>query len=307
MTRLRVFFSRVRGLFQDADPRLDEELSTHLEFLTAEYQRAGMSPEDARAAARRDLGPAAQIREIHREQRRLPGIDSIFLDLRYTFRQWCAHPVFAATAILTLGLGIGANSAIFQLLDRIVLRSLPVRDPWQLVIPQGYWSDREQGFSYPLLREMNVHQSVVQGIFASGGAPIKAIEINGSPLAETPSGSLATGNYFRLIGTTPQLGRFLTEADDSPTAAAVAVLSDRFWRAEFSGQASAIGKTIRVNGVLVTIIGVTRPEFFGERVGSAPALWMPMSMAKTLGSGGNLQASSIWLQPMARLRADVPI
>jgi len=302
-----VFLSRLRGLFQDGNPRLDEELATHLDLLTAEYQRSGMSPEEARAAARRDLGPATQIREIHREQRRLPHIDSIFQDLRYTFRQWRAAPGFAASAILTLGLGIGANSAVFQLLDRIVLRSLPVRDPQQLVIPQGYWSNSEQGFSYPLLREMNARQTTVEGIFASGGAPIREIEINGRVLPEVPAGSLATGNYFRLIGTVPQLGRFFTEADDASGAPSVAVLSDHFWRTEFAGQPSAIGSPLRINGVVVTIIGVARPEFFGERVGSNSALWMPISMAPSLGSGGNLLASSIWLLPMARLRSDVPL
>jgi predicted permease len=307
MTSLRTFFSRLRGLFQEADPRLDEELSTHLDLLTAEYQRTGLQPEDARAAARRELGSATRIRETHREQRRLPFVDSVLHDLRYTFRQWRAHAGFAATAILTLGLGIGANSAIFQLLDRIVLRSLPVRDPRQLVITQGYWNDRGQGFSYPLVREMNARQSVVQGIFASGGAPVKEIQINGRTLTETPDCSLATGNYFRLIGTTAQLGRVFTETDDAPAAPAVAVLSDRFWRAEFGGQTSTIGSTIRVNGVAITIIGVTRPEFFGERVGFTPALWMPMNMAGPLGSPGYLTASSIWLQPMTRLRADVPL
>ena len=307
MTSLRIFFSRLRGLLHDADPRLDEELSTHLDLLTAEYERTGLQPEDARAAARRELGSGTRIREVHREQRRLSFVDSIFQDLRYTFRHWRAHPGFAATAILTLGLGIGANSAIFQLLDRIVLRSLPVRDPQHLVITQGYWNDDGQGFSYPLLREMNARQSVVEGIFASGGAPVKEIQINGRTVTETPDCSLATGNYFRLIGTTPQLGRFFTESDDAPAAPAVTVLSDRFWRSEFGGQTSAIGGTIRVNGVAVTIIGVTRPEFFGDRVGSTPALWMPMSMATPLGSPDSLTASMIWLVPMARLRADVPL
>ncbi len=306
MTALRVFAARLRGIFQ-SDTRIDEELSQHLEMLAAEHERAGMSPEAARSAALRDLGPATQIREVYREQRRLPFVDSLLGDLRYTARQWRAHPGFALTAILTLALGIGANSAIFQLLDRIVLRSLPVRDPQNLVLLQGYWDDQGQGFSYPLLREMNARQTTVEGIFATGGAPVNQIEIEGRVLSEAPQASLATGNYFRLIGTQPQLGRFFTESDDAPGVAPVAVLSDLFWREEFAGQPSAIGRTIRVNGVVVTIIGVARPEFFGERVGSTPAFWMPISSAAVLGSPGLLTASSIWLTPMARLRADVPI
>ena len=308
MTGLRVFAARLRGVFQ-SDARIDEELSQHLEMLTAEYEGAGMSHDAALSAARRDLGPATQIREIYREQRRLPFLDPLLADLRYTARQWRANPAFVLTAILTLALGIGANSAIFQLLDRIVLRGLPVRDPQNLVLLQGYWGDQGQGFSYPLLREMNARQTTVEGIFASGNATIRDIDIDGRTFSVPPPVSLASGNYFRLIGTEPQLGRFFTESEDKPGAAPVAVLSDFFWREEFAAQPSAIGKTIRVNGAVVTIIGIARPEFFGERVGSTPAFWMPINTAAVLGalSPGLLTASSIWLTPMARLRADVPM
>lgn len=306
MTGIRVFAARLRGVFQ-SDSRIDEELSQHLDMLTAEHERAGLAPDAALAAARRDLGPATQIRETYREQRRLPVLDSVLSDLRYTGRQWRAHPGFALTAILTLALGIGANSAIFQLLDRIVLRSLPVRDPQNLVLLQGYWDNHEQGFSYPLLREMNARQTTVDGIFASGNATIRDLDIDGRAFAVPPPVSLASGDYFRLIGTEPQLGRFFSESDDTPSSAPVAVLSDFFWREQFGGQASAIGKTMRVNDLVVTIVGVARPEFFGERVGSTPAFWMPLNNAAALSSPEMLTASTIWLTPMARLRADVPI
>lgn len=304
MIALRVFAARLRGVFQ-SDARIEEELSQHLDMLAAEHERAGMSPEAALTAARRDLGPATQIRETYREQRRLPFLDSLFADLRYTARQWRANPSFVLTAILTLALGIGANSAIFQLLDRIVLRPLPVRDPQNLVRVQGYWNNLEQGFSYPLLREMNSRQTTVEGIFATGGAPVKQIEIEGRVLSDAPQASAATGNYFRLIGTQPQLGRLFTESDDTPGAPPVAVLSDSFWREQFGGQASAIGKTMRLNGLVVTIVGVARPEFFGERVGSAPAFWLPMSLTGPLGNPVLLTRSAIWLTPMARLRPDI--
>jgi hypothetical protein len=173
-----------------------------------------------------------------------------------------------------VALAIGANVAVFQLLDRIAVRPLPVRAPYDLVIVQGYWSGREQGFSYPLLREMNARQNVVEGIFASGGANIKDLQIGGRTVPDLPSGEFATGNYFRVIGPDPQVGRFFGESDDQPGAAPVTVLSDRFWRTEFAGRTSTIGSTIRVNGVPVTIVGVARPEFFGERIGAEPALWI---------------------------------
>ncbi len=308
LTAVRVFLARVRGLFQ-SDARIDEELSAHLDFLAAEYEAAGMSQTEARAAARRDLGHATQIREQYREQRRLPFLDSLLRDLGYAARQWRAHPGFAATAILTLALGIGASTTIFQLLDRIVLRSLPVRNPQRLVRVQGYWGAYQQGFSYPLLREMDARQSVVEGIFASGTAPVDEIAIGGRTLGDPPPASIVSGNYFRAIGTLPQLGRFFTDSDDAATSEPVAVLSDRFWREQFAAQPSAIGSIFQVNHAAVTVVGVARPEFFGERIGSSPAFWMPIHVISRIKptplTASLLTPSSIWLQPMARLRPGV--
>ena len=302
------WITRLRNCLSQAnlDRELAEEIQFHLDARRRDNLAQGMDGPEARSDAERRFGNRTLLQEQTRDMDIHRWLQTLSQDLRYACRGFVRNPGFTLAAVISLALGIGANSAIFQLLDRIVLRSLPVRNPSGLVIPQGYWDDQAQGFSYPLVREMNARQTVVEGIFGSGGMPIRDFQIDGRAVRELPNGLLATGNYFRLIGTEPQIGRFFTESDDSTSASPVAVLSDRFWRAEFGGQLSALGKTIRVNGIPVTVIGVTRPEFFGERVGSSPDLWMPVSMAAPLGAPGNLQASSIWLQPMARLRRDIP-
>ncbi|MEP6960884.1 MAG: ABC transporter permease, partial [Acidobacteriota bacterium] len=305
MSGLRAAWSRLLGMWGSGQARLDEELREHTELLAAEYERGGMTAEQARAAALREIGNTTQIREKHREQARLPWFDALGQDIRYTLRQWRVHPGFAATAIVTLALGIGANAAIFQLLDVLVLRPLPVRDPGGLVIVQGYWSDSEQGFSYPLLREMSTRQDVVEGIFASTEAPVRKLTIEGRTPELPVQPGMATGNYFRTLGTGPQLGRLFEDRDDAGGAVPVAVLSDGFWRREFGGQPSAVGRVLNFNGVAFTIVGITRPEFFGERVGQAPDFWVPLSFADRVWSPGMVQASSIWLSVMARLKPGV--
>ena len=118
---------------------------------------------------------------------------------------------------------------------------------------------------------------------------------------------MATGNYFRLLGTQPYRGRFFAEADDSPTSPPVAVISYAFWQRELGAQPDAVGRIVRINSVGATIVGVARREFQGERIGAPVDVWLPLSHAGQLSSPASLTASSIWLQPMARLRADVPV
>ncbi len=132
MTALRVLVSRLRGLFATSS-RLDEEIAAHLDMLAADLERRGLTPADARAQARRDFGAITQMRETHRDQRRLPFFDTLAQDLRYALRQLRRSPGFAAAAILTLALGIGANAAIYQVLDAVVFRALPVSHSDQLV------------------------------------------------------------------------------------------------------------------------------------------------------------------------------
>jgi len=163
MTNLRMLMERLRGLFaRRTEPRIDDEIASHLDLLAAEYERRGMPRFDA-CLCGRQFGGVSQIAEAWREQRTLPWIETFARDLRYALRQLRASPGFAAAAVLTLALGIGANTAIFRVLDAVVLRSLPVRDPECLVLVQGYHNGKPMTFSYPLLQEMARRQNVVEG------------------------------------------------------------------------------------------------------------------------------------------------
>jgi len=301
LSRLLEFFRRRRR-----DAELDAEIHAHLDLLTDDFRRRGLSERDARAEARRTFGGVASVKETHRAQRGLPGFDVLAQDLRHTIRTLGRAPAFTSMAVLTLTLGIGANTAIFHVLDAVVLRPLPVADPDRLVMVQGLQNHSPNAFSLPLVREMNARQDVVEGIFVSSEHLVRSLTVEGRSGSRPAFASMATGNYFRIIGTEPQIGRVFTESDDQPSSPPVAVLSDALWRREFDGRTDALGRVLRLDGQAITVVGVARPEFFGERVGSSPDLWIPIHLVSRLRPGSEGRGS-IWLQPMARLRRDIPL
>jgi len=300
---------RLRSLFRNGkvEKELAAEIQFHLENQVAEHIAQGMSPQEARYKALRELGGVERYKEECRDALGVRLLRDLLQDVRYGLRQLRRSPGFTASAMLTLALGIGANTAIFQLLDRIVLRPLPVRDPHQLIRLQVYQNGNRQGFTYPLLREMSAREHTLQGIFASRQFQIREVRSGERALTALRDAWVVTADYFRLIGTEPQLGRFFAEADDEPASAPVAVISDRLWRMEFAARPDAVGSTIYLNGVAITMIGVARPEFFGDRVGTFADLWVPLHLIGPLSSPVYLQASMAWLHPMARLRSDVPL
>jgi predicted permease len=297
------------GVFRtrSQERRLNEELQAHLDMLAEDYERRGRTPAEASREARLRLGGIDQTKEAVRDALGVRLLRDLLQDVRYGLRQLRRSPGFTAAAMLTLALGIGANTAVFQLLDRIVLRPLPVRDPQQLIRLQGYQNGHRQGFTYPLLREMSARQRTLQGIFASGQFPIRETRCGDRAFTTVRDAWAVNANYFHLIGTEPQLGRFFADTDDESAAAPVAVISDRLWRTEFTAQPDAVGTTIYMNGIAISIIGVARPEFFGDRVGTFADLWVPLHLIGPLSSPAYLQSSTVWLSPMARLRPDVPL
>ena len=289
------------------DREVDEDIQTHLELLTEDFERRGLSSDEARLAARREFGGVVAVQEQYREQRRLPGFDVLAQDVRFAMRTMGRAPGFTAVAVITLALGIGANAAIFQVLYSLVIKPLPVRDPHQLVELQPYHDGHQQGFSYPLLREMIARQTSLDGIIASSSAQLREARVDGRPLTKPPQGLFANGGYFRALGTEPQLGRLFTESDDQPSSTPVAVISDAFWRRELDGDPKVLGKVITVRKAHMAVVGVTRPEFFGEIVGERPDVWIPLALVSQLQPGMPLDAHNVWIWPMARLRADVPM
>jgi predicted permease len=228
-------------------------------------------------------------------------------DVRYAVRMLLKTPGFTAVAVFTLALGIGANTAIFSLIDTVLLKMLPVKNPEQLVLlhtvdAQGNSSSI---FSYPLYQRLRDHNDVFSGIFVAS-SPRLSLSMEGQ--ASPVIGELVSGNYFSVLEVHPILGRALTIEDDRiPGAHPVAVISHIFWKNRFELSPSVVGKAITLNGASFTIIGVTPPEFFGETVGRMPEVWIPMMMQSQVMPGRSyLNADDVrWLHMMARIKLGV--
>jgi putative ABC transport system permease protein len=305
---LRAALARLLGFFgaRRSDARIEEEIAAHLDLLAAEFRARGMPPEEASLAARRAFGGVAQVREEWRRRRGLPWVETLAQDTAFALRQLRQNPGFAAAAILTLALGIGANTAIYQVLYAVVFRPLPVPQPQQLVELQIVQNGKPQHFSYPLFREMAARQNALEGMFAVSEFPLRDATLRGRGLPQSVHGALVTGDYFRVLGITARAGRVFT-AEDDRQAAPLAVISDRFWEAEFDRSAAALGQTLDINQVVVTIVGIAPPGFFGETLGQTPDVWMPMSLQPRLMPADYLNAPYFtWLAVIGRLRSDVP-
>ncbi len=305
MIPVRVLLSRLFGRGR-THTELDTEIAAHLSLLAADYERRGLSPADALAAARRHFGPVTQLHETYRNQRRLPIVESLVQDLTYSLRQLRRNPGFAAAAVLTLALGIGANAAIYQVLDAVVFRSLPVHDPASLVQIQLLENNLPVHVSYPLYRQLAAGQQAFDELFAISDFPLRQAVLRGRGSARPLRGSIVTGNYFHALGVSARSGRVFTEDDDRPAAPPVIVLSDAFWSREFDRNPAAIGQVLEINGASGTVIGVTPPEFFGETVGALPDVWLPISFQPQFMPADWLNAPShSWLTMMGRLRPGI--
>lgn len=259
---------------------IDEELASHV----AEAIRDGRDPEEVRRA----LGSALLHREASRDVRRLGWLGDFLMDLRYAIRTLWRQPGFLAAAVLSLGLGLGANTAIFSLIDAVMLRPMPVAEPQQLVqITRSYAGGQTGGsFSFPLFEYLRDGTQAFSGLLAqNNGTADVDIDFHGA--TDRINAALVTGSYYRVLGVSPVAGRLLAVDDDVPGASGVAVMSDRYWQRHFARDPSAVGATFDLNGAAVTIVGVTPPEFFGTLPGIDPDLYFPLSMARFVFRGGD--------------------
>jgi predicted permease len=292
---------RLRSLFRKnrVERELTDELRFHLENLMQENVARGITQEEARCAALRELGGVEQIKEECRDMRHVNLIENVLQDVRYGFRQLRRTPALTAVVVLSLALGIGANTAIFTLMDAVMLKTLPVKQPEQLVLlqwaagqPQGppdqvmsslhgnMWQTQTGGmastsFSYPALEEFRARNKVFSDVFGFQSAD--RLNMNLAGQASLAYGEMVTGDYFAGLGVSSVLGRAITDADEKGGAPPVAVISYGLWKSRFGGSLSVIGKTITLNGVPFTIVGVAPPEFFGVQPGSKLDLWVPIS------------------------------
>ena len=268
MTGLRVFFQRLLGLFQrrKLERELEEEIRSHLEMQIEDNLRQGMSVEDARRAARLRFGGVEQVKEAYRDKSRLGWIESLWQDLRYGVRTLMKSPGFAFVAVLSLALGIGANTALFSVVDAVLLKTLPVPEPERLALFEWHAGlpfrvngmsgtnilDLPPGikggslFRYEVFEKMRqahaaAPDSPLSDFFAF--APINEVAAVVGDQAEIVNGQVVSGGYYAGLRVQPILGRAITDEDDKPGAAPVVVLSYQFWQERFGANPAVIGQT----------------------------------------------------------------
>ena len=230
------------------------------------------------------------------------ALDPLVGDLRYALRGMRRSPGFTLTAVLSLALGIGANTAIFSLIDALLLRWLPVRDPGQLMEVMIYQNGkRSDSFSYPVVRALAAQQEIFSGLCGFSGA---TFNVGAGEAVERTPGAWVSGEYYQTLGLQPTIGRLLAPADDQPGAAPVAVITDAYWQRKFARDPQAIGRAIAVESVPVTIVGVSPPGFSGAEVGQVADLTIPLSANTQLfpEMTGRLTAYPEWLRILARPR-----
>ena len=230
-------------------------------------------------------------------------------DLQYAARVLRRSPSFSAMAILTLALGIGANTAIFTLVDAVLLKTLPVKDPKSLVVvdtitPRG----ERRNMSHPLFQALRSNREVFAGVLAAqdGTSRLPMIGLEAGSVPEEVVVQLVSGDYFQVLGTTAAVGRTLAASDDTSTSPGVAVVSDGFFQRRFNRDPSAIGKTVKIKEQTITIVGVAPAGFFGESVGRLPDFWVPLAQQPGLDRVSLLDDPRTgWLQVVGRLRPGV--
>jgi predicted permease len=280
------------------DAQLDSELRFHIEQQTADNIAAGMPPDEARRRALAEFGGLEYIKEETRDARGTHFVESLLQDIRYAFRTLRKSPGFVAITILTLALGIGANTAIFSFIDAVVLRSLPVQDPQQLVLftwtahhtPKydsysggGDCQERINcSLSAPFFEVVRAQIDSFSGM-AAFGAPID-IDFSGNGAASVARGTYVSGDYFSVLGVNMLLGRPLGPSDQSRSAPPAIVLSYGYWRRAFGGDRSVLGRTVHLNTVPVTIVGVAEPRFTNLTPGAPQDFFMPLSIVNRVRS-----------------------
>src|SRR5262252_3747836 len=267
-----------------------DEIASHLQTETERLREQGLSEDDARAAARRAFGNVTHAQERFYESRRWLFWDHLSQDIRFALRMLRKSPGFTVVAILTLALGIGANTGVFSVVNTLILRPLPVERPSELAFLQNARYGPSQ--SFPNYRELRDRNQSFAGLTGYRMAPME-LETDRGP--ERIWGYLATGNYFDVLGVKPALGRFFNQKDDvNPGASPYAVLSYGAWQARFGGDPAIVGKTIRINRLPYTVFGVAPPSFHGTEILYWPEVWVPMMMQPRIEGRSWLDERSTW-------------
>ena len=294
-----------RNLFHKSrkEQELAEEIDAYLEMLVEQKLEEGLDPAEARRAALIELGGSEQVKEKVREARAGYQLEILWLDLRYALRTLRRNPGFAVVAVLTLGLGIGANTAIFSLIDAVLLKMLPVKNPESLVLLRNADPDGTvTRLPYQVYKQLRDNNDVLSGALAYH--PLRlTVSVDGQP-EPALAGQLVSGNYFSVLGVNAALGRTIVPDDDrAPDESHVCVISHNYWRRRFAGDPAVVGKTIHLSGAPFTIVGVTPPEFFGLEVGSSMDISVPLMMQREVMPG--IEGYRIDFTVVGRLRPEI--
>ena len=317
---------------------LEQDIREHIETETQDNIARGMAPEEARYAALRKFGNVRRVQEETREVWSFVWLEQLWQDVRFALRMLRKSPAFTAVAVLTLAFGIGANTAIFSLIDAVLLRSLPVENPAQLVLLK--WSARKApnihglmssgdcrndlqhdalnpegcSFSEPMYREI-AQADIFSGTaaFANSGR----LDLTGNGPASVINGQLVSGDFFHTLGLRAAAGRLIDASDDALAAAPVAVLNYGYWQSAFGGSREVVGRTIELNAVPFMIVGVAEQRFTGITPGSDYDVWIPLSNQQKINPtkgmdplGGNDRRSDVgfwWLTIVGRLKPSVRV
>ena len=321
---------RLRSLFRrrQVDRELDLELQYHVEERTDQNVAKGMTRQEARRAALLEIGGVETRKEECRDTRRVTWLQDLLQDLRYGFRMVRKSPGFTAVAVLTLALGIGANTAIFSFIDAVLLRDLPLKDPQQLVV--FVWSARvnpklhghsgygdcanghgDCSFSVPFFKTIRAADNSFSGVAAFAG-PLD-VDLSGNGAASIAQGTFVSGDFFSTLGVSAFAGRPLTPADDTPSAPPTIVLDYGYWVRAFGADRSVVGRTVNLDNVPVTIVGVADPHFTNLTPGKPQDFFMAFSLSDRVrgerrGNENRLtDARDWWVVMLGRLTPGVSV
>jgi len=302
------------------DAERSRELDSYLQIETDENIARGLSPGEARYAARRKLGNLTLIREEIYQMNSIGFLETFWQDLRYAFRRLRQSPGFALVCILTLALGIGANTAIFTLIDAVMLKSLPVADPGQLYrlgdnnnccVMTGTQNDGSFVlYSYPLYEDLrdDTPEFSQLAAFQPFLSDLSVRRRGASGAAEPYNGEYVSGNYFATFGLGVFAGRTLTATDDTPGAQPAAIMSYHTWRTHFGGDPSVIGGTFIINTVPYTVVGVAPADFYGDTLRSNPPdFWLPLQQNSLLRRPDVEWTGPEWLYLIGRLKPGISV
>src|SRR5579859_1466578 len=309
---------------------LNEEIQGLLELAARENMELGLAPKDAQTAARHEFGSIALAEEVTRDMWGGRWFADLLQDIRFALRTLRKWPGFTAVAVFTLALGVGANTAIFSFIDAVLLRSIPVKDPLQLVVfnwsaranpklqgHSGYGDCADQtgigdcSFSIPFFKTVRAQAGAFSGLAAFAG-PIN-VDLSGNGAASIARGLYVSGDFFSTLGVKAFIGRPLAPSDDSPSAPPAIVLNYAYWVRAFGSDRSTVGRTVRLDNTTATIVGVAEPRFTNLTPGKSPDCFMPFSLADNVrgewwGDENRLSdPTDWWIVILGRLKPGISI